>query len=153
MNAPRLALLLVLPLGLVACDQLKGLMGKGDDAGADAAAATTAIAPPATATAPAATETAPPPTATAAPLTPPGPGVKPATPGVPAPGVDAGKPGDAGAPAPAGDAGAPGDAGVPAPRPTLTIPTAIPGFDAGAFKPPPGFPTAIPSGLLPPPPK
>ena len=59
------------------------------------------------------------------------------------------------------DGGKPADAGAvvvtdggktaPTPTPTFVIPTAIPGFDAGGFKPPPGFPTAIPT--FPPPAK
>ena len=105
-----------------------------------APAATDTTAPAATTAAPGAT--------TPAPLNP-TPGVKPLAV------VDGGKPADAGAvtidggvapvPTPAIDGGA-----APAPTPKLTIPTAIPGFDAGAFKPPPGFPTALPSGLIPP---
>ena len=56
------------------------------------------------------------------------------------------------------DAGAAAtDAGkaAPAPTPTFTIPTAIPGFDAGGFKPPAGFPSTIPTTLptFPPPAK
>jgi len=64
-------------------------------------------------------------------------------------------------PVAATDGGKPADAGAvvvtdggktaPTPTPTFVIPTAIPGFDAGGFKPPPGFPTAIPT--FPPPAK
>ncbi|MDB4947267.1 MAG: hypothetical protein JWP97_6801, partial [Labilithrix sp.] len=48
------------------------------------------------------------------------------------------------------DAGAAADGGkaAPVPTPTFQLPTAlptIPGFDAGAFKPPPGFPTTLPT--------
>jgi hypothetical protein len=63
---------------------------------------------------------------------------------------DAGKPvaTDAGAVAADGGKAAP----APAPTPTFTIPTAIPGFDAGGFKPPAGFPSTIPTFPQPPPP-
>ena len=45
--------------------------------------------------------------------------------------------------------------GRPVPTPTFAIPTAIPGFDAGGFKPPAGFPSTIPTTLptFPPPAK
>jgi hypothetical protein len=46
---------------------------------------------------------------------------------------------DGGKTAPAADGGT-----APAPTPTFTIP-AIPGFDAGGFKPPPGFPSTLPT--------
>ena len=136
---------LLAPLALVAagCDLKK-------DGAADAAVvATQPPAPPPTGPAP----VAPPPAVTpvaplgaAAPV-PPG-GAKPAAV------TDGGKPAAAAdAAAPAGDGGKP----VPgtAPTPTLTFPTAIPGFDAGGFKPPPGFPSSIPSTLptFPPPQK
>jgi hypothetical protein len=66
--------------------------------------------------------------------------------------TDGGKPAEAGAAVvDAGDAGKT----APTPTPTFTIPTAIPGFDAGGFKPPAGFPSTIPTTLptFPPPPK
>jgi hypothetical protein len=143
--------LILLPLSLlaynlVACDLLKK---KGaDDGGTDAAVTVepTATAEPAAVDA-AAAATA---TATAAPL-----GHGPTTPTVhPVAIVDAGQAVDAGAaPASVVDAGAAPvavvDAGTapPAPTPTLQIPTAFRRFDAGAFRPPPGFPTALPSGF------
>ena len=112
--------------------------------GADAAPVV--VAPPATTATPPATPEAPPGVAPVAPLG----AVAPGHPGGVKPAGDAGKAADGG---PAADGGktAPGTA----PTPTLTIPTAIPGFDAGAFKPPPGFPSTFPSTLptFPPPPK
>ena len=127
-----------------------GFLGTGCDAlkhndAADAAA----VAPPATPAVPAtpATPATPaPPVTTVAPLggavAPPAGGVHPAG--------DGGKPAaaDAGA---AADGGKPAPGTAPAPTPTFAIPTAIPGFDAGAFKPPPGFPSTIPTFPQPPP--
>ena len=69
-------------------------------------------------------------------------------PGTAKPVTDGGKPVDAGAVV-VTDAGKT----APTPTPTFTIPTAIPGFDAGAFKPPPGFPTTLPTFPPPPPAK
>jgi hypothetical protein len=76
-----------------------------------------------------------------------------ATPAQPAGGVkpavavtDGGKPvavADAGAAPVAADGGK----AAPVPTPTFTIPTAIPGFDAGGFKPPAGFPSTLPTTL------
>jgi hypothetical protein len=72
-----------------------------------------------------------------------------------APGVrpvgDAGRSAEAGA-AVVVDAGT-SDAGkaAPVPTPTFAIPTAFPGFDAGGLKPPPGFPSTLPT--FPPPTK
>jgi hypothetical protein len=114
------------------CDGLKH-----NDADAAAAAPVVAPAVPATTAAPG---TPAPPVTTVAPLG----GAVP----TPAGGVkvtDGGKP-------VATDAGAATDGGkaAPAPTPTFTIPTAIPGFDAGAFKPPPGFPSTIPTFPQPP---
>ncbi len=74
--------------------------------------------------------------------------------------LDGGKPADGGTVAL--DGGKPVDAGAvdggktaPTPTPAFTIPTAIPGFDAGAFKPPAGFPSTLPTTLptFPPPAK
>ena len=120
------------------CDALKH-----NDADAAAVAPVVVPAVPATTAAPA---TPAPPVTTVAPLggaaPPPAGGAK----------LDGGKAvaADGGA---ATDGGAAGDAGkaAPAPTPTFTIPTAIPGFDAGAFKPPPGFPSTIPTFPQPPP--
>lgn len=128
------------PFALTACDALKK-----DDADAavvvPVAPATTAVAPATAATPdPAATPVAPLGGAVA-PTPAAGGTVKPA--GTATAVVDAGKP------AAATDAAAP--APTAAPTPTFTIPTAIPGFDAGAFKPPPGFPSTLPT--FPPPPK
>jgi hypothetical protein len=125
-------------LALAACNLTK-------DGGADAAVAVpppaaTPVAPAAPAADPAAAPTAP-----VAPLggpVTPTPGAKPVA------AVDGGKP--------AADAGVTdGGKAPPAPTPTFAIPTSIPGFDAGAFKPPPGFPTSIPTTLptFPPPAK
>lgn len=143
-----LASLFTLSLALTGCDMLGG---KKDDA--DAAA----VAPVATPTTPAATTAAPgapTPVETSAPLgaTPGQPAVAPAQPGAPA----TAKPADAGAVA-VTDGGVKTDAAAPAatPTPTFAIPTAIPGFDAGGFKPPAGFPSTIPTTLptFPPPQK
>jgi hypothetical protein len=124
---------------LVACD-----FGKKD--AADAAAA--ALAPPPTTAAPTATpgSTDPGPVNTVAALgsTTAAP-VQPGQPGHPVATPDGGARPDAGKTTPAGDGGT-----APAPTPTFTVPT-IPGFDAGGFKPPPGFPTALPT--FPPPPQ
>jgi len=129
----------------LACDALKK-----DNADAAVAAPVVATAAPGTPaeTAPVAPGVAPvaPPLGGAVAPTPAG-GVRPVA------AVDAGKPADAGVAAI--DAG--GDAGktAPVPTPTFAIPTAIPGFDAGGFKPPAGFPSTIPTTLptFPPPPK
>ena len=66
--------------------------------------------------------------------------------------VDGGKAADGGVAAV--DAGGDGGKTAPVPTPTFVIPTAIPGFDAGGFKPPAGFPSTIPTTLptFPPPP-
>jgi hypothetical protein len=95
-----------------------------------ATAATTA----ATTTAPATTDTAPAPLGTTTTTVAP-------TPGHPTVVTDAGKP--------TADAGPAADGGAKPPTPTPTLPT-IPGFDAGGFKPPQGFPSTIPT--WPPPP-
>ena len=123
-----LAVVVVAPFGLFACDGLK------KDA-PDAAVAP--VAPPATPAAPAAPDTGN--AAAATPVAPLGAthpvaagGVKPAS-------ADGGKAGDSGVAA--GDGGK----AAPVPTPTFVIPTAIPGFDAGGFKPPAGFPSTIPS--------
>jgi hypothetical protein len=106
------------------------------------------VAPPVTPAVPATTAapgTPAPPVTTVAPL---GGAV------APAPGAGGVKPaGDAGKPAATAGGAAAADGGktAPAPTPTFTIPTAIPGFDAGAFKPPPGFPSTIPTFPQPPP--
>lgn len=125
----------------VACDALKK---DNADAAVVAPAATTAA--PAIATAPAA-----PVAVGVTPVAPLGGAVAP-TPAAgvkPVAAVDGGKPVDGGA------AAVDGGKTAPTPTPTFAIPTAIPGFDAGGFKPPAGFPTAIPSTLptFPPPPK
>jgi hypothetical protein len=137
MRALRSACLLFASIAAVAaCD----MFGKKDTP--DAAA----VAPPPTTAAPTPTpgSTDPGPVNPVAPL-----GATTATPAVPGHPVAAG---DAAAPkatdagkAPAADGGT-----APAPTPTFVVPT-IPGFDAGGFKPPPGFPTAIPT--FPPPQK
>lgn len=134
-----LAVVVVAPFALFACDGLKK--------DAPDAAAVAPVAPPATPAAPAAPDTGNAAAATpVAPLgghvaTTPAGGVKPAA-------ADGGKPADGGA---AGDGGKP----APVPTPTFAIPTAIPGFDAGGFKPPAGFPSTFPSTLptFPPPAK
>lgn len=129
----------VAPFALTACDGLKK----------DSADAAVVVPVAPATTAPVATAPTPDPgTAPVAPLggavapTPAAGGVKPAVT------ADAGKPAVA-------DAAAPADAGktapAPTPTPTFTFPTAIPGFDAGGFKPPPGFPSTLPT--FPPPPK
>lgn len=150
-----LAVVVAAPFGLTACDALK----KKDDV--DAALP---VAPPVDPAAAAPATAAPTDPGAAAPVTPvaplgavaPGAAPAPAAPAAPAaPGVkpvavDAGK-------VAVVDAGAAKDAGkaAPAPTPTFAIPTAIPGFDAGAFKPPAGFPSTIPTTLptFPPPAK
>ncbi|AKU95884.1 hypothetical protein AKJ09_02548 [Labilithrix luteola] len=121
---------------LAACDLIKK---GGADASADTVAAVVDAAPVVT---PAATVTAAAPAETAAPLAV-APAVTTAAPGAthtaaPVVVADAGKAADAAAPADAGNA-------APVPTPTLQIPTSIPGFDAGAFKPPAGFPTTLPT--------
>ena len=110
---------------------------KKPDGAADAAAATPALNP--NATAPVIDPAAPPP-ATGTPVAP----LNPAAPG--APGV-AVKPATDGGRVVATDAGVAADGGkvAPAPTPVFTFPTAIPGFDAGGFKPPPGLPSTIPT--------
>lgn len=142
-----LASLFTVSLALTGCDALGG---KKD--GADAAA----VAPVPSPTAPATTAAAPgapAPIETSAPLgATPAATVVPGQPGVPA----TAKPADAGAVA-VTDGGVKTDAAAPAatPTPTFAIPTAIPGFDAGGFKPPAGFPSTIPTTLptFPPPQK
>jgi hypothetical protein len=141
---------LALALGaalLPACDQLEKLKNKGADAGsavadADAAGATAVTTPPGT---PLPTAAVP----TVAPVAPLGGGA--------APGPAAVRLADGGALRIDGGAAATVDAGAirapdggvtPAPTPTpggMKVPT-FP-FDAGAFKPPPGFtiPTTIPT--------
>ncbi len=123
------------PFAVTACDGLK-------KDGADAAVVVP-VAPATTAATPATPDPA------ATPVAPLGGGVAP-TPG----GVRPAVAGDAGKPAVAADAAAPADGGkttpTAAPTPTFQIPTAIPGFDASAFKPPPGFPSTLPT--FPPPP-
>jgi hypothetical protein len=134
-----LAVVVLAPFAVAACNLVKK-----DEADAGAVATATASAPATTAAptaTPAATDTS-----TAAPTVAPlgSTPAAPATPGKPGTPV---KPGDGGA-APATDGGKPSPG--TAPTPTLTIPTAIPGFDAGGFKPPPGFPSSLPT--FPPPP-
>lgn len=140
------------PFGLTACDALK----KNDAADAAAVAPVATTAAPATAapTDPAAAAAAAAATTPVAPLggpvatTPAAGGVKPVAV------TDGGKPVEAGA-AVVTDAGVAADGGkvAPAPTPTFQIPTAIPGFDAGGFKPPAGFPSTIPTAFptVPPP--
>lgn len=115
----------------VACDALKK----------DSADAAVVVAPAATTAAAAEPAPAVPVVAPVAPL---------GGPVAPTPGVVKPVAGDAGKPA---DAGAAADAGktAPTPTPVFTIPTAIPGFDAAAFKPPPGFPSTLPTFPPPPP--
>ena len=114
------ARLLLLVLGLAGCDQL---MGKKDgDAGAIVAVAV--VDAGAAPTAPAAT---PAPPSTDVPLL--------GKPGTTPTGTVVVKPTDGGV--------KPTDGGTAPAQPGLVIPT-IPGFDAGGFKPPAGFPTAIP---------
>jgi hypothetical protein len=143
------AVVVVAPFGVIACDALK--KDAAADAGAPAVAPVAETAAPATAAA--ATETAP---AAVAPVAPLGAAV---TPTPAAGGTATVKPvaTDAGGAVVVTDAGAVADAGkaAPAPTPTFQIPTAIPGFDAGAFKPPAGFPSTIPTTFptIPPPPK
>jgi hypothetical protein len=118
-----LALALVV-LSVAACDLIKK-----DEADAAPPVATATATAPVTAAQPTATvPTQPTPVAPLGATT-----ATPATPGHPAV-TDGGKT------APAADGGT-----APAPTPTFVVPTAIPGFDAGGFKPPPGFPTAIPT--------
>jgi hypothetical protein len=139
-----LAVVVAAPFGLFACE------GKRADGGADAAVvvATPAVpvapAAPDTGNAAAATPVAP--LGAAAPVAPAAGGVKPAV------ATDGGKPV---AVADAGPAVTDGGKAAPAPTPTFAIPTAIPGFDAGGFKPPAGFPSTIPTTLptFPPPAK
>jgi len=126
---------------VVACDQLK-------KDSADAAAVAVPPATPVAPAAPAADPNAAAPATGVAPVAPLGGGVvTPVAPGTAKPVTDAGKPADAGAVV-VTDAGTP----TPTPPPAFTFPTAIPGFDAGAFKPPPGFPTTLPTFPPPPPP-
>ncbi len=96
----------------------------------DAAPLTATATAPATAAQPTTAPTEPTPVA---PL-----GATSAHPG--APGAPGTAHADGGKTAPAADGGT-----APAPTPTFTIPTAIPGFDAGGFKPPPGFPSTLPT--------
>jgi hypothetical protein len=121
---------------------------KKADGAPDAAAATPALNP--NATAPVIDPAAPPPP-TGTPVAP----LSPAVPG--APGVAVKPAVTDGGKVVATDAGAAADGGnvAPAPTPVFTIPTAIPGFDAGAFKPPPGLPSTIPTTFptVPPPAK
>ncbi len=139
--APSLALVSSFCLCLCGCDLLK----KADSADAGVAV----IATPQGAAAPVATPpsltTAVPPTTPVAPL-----GAAKASPatGSPRPVVVAGgKPADGG-PAGATEAlAADGGKTAPVPTPVFQIPTAIPGFDAGAFKLPPGFPSTIPTAF------
>jgi hypothetical protein len=121
------------------CDALKH-----NDADAAAAAPVVVPAVPATTAAPG---TPAPPVTTVAPL-----GGAVPTPAGGAKVTDGGKPvaTDGGAATDAGAVTADGGKAAPAPTPTFTIPTAIPGFDAGAFKPPPGFPSTIPTFPQPP---
>jgi len=123
---------------VVACDLLKK-----DSPDAAAVAVPTAVAPVAPAVDPGATA----PATGVVPVAPlGGGGVAPVAPGTGKPISDGGKAADAGAVV-VTDAGK----AAPTPTPTFTIPTSIPGFDAGGFKPPPGFPTALPT--FPPPAK
>jgi len=127
---------------VVACDQLK-------KDSADAAAVAVPPATPVVPVAPAVDPNAAAPATGVAPVAPlGGGGVAPGTaaPGTTKPLTDGGKPADAGAVV-VTDAGKT----APTPTPTFTFPTAIPGFDAGGFKPPPGFPTTLPT--FPPPAK
>lgn len=121
----------------VACDMLN--RGDGADAAADAPIAVTPPIAPTTA-APAVPDTATPAVTPLGGAVAPTPGTKPVAV------VDGGKPADAGAVVIA-DAGTLADGGkaAPVPTPTFTIPTSFPGFDAGAFKPPPGFPSTLPT--------
>lgn len=124
---------------VVACDALKK----------DSADAAVVVAPPATPAAPGAPAVDPGAAAPAtgvAPVAPLGGGVAPVATGTVKPITDGGKPADAGAVV-VTDAGK----AAPTPTPTFQIPTSIPGFDAGGFKPPPGFPTTLPT--FPPPAK
>ena len=133
-----LVVLVVLAPLVVGCDQLKK----------DSSDAAAVAVPPATPVAPAADPNAAAPATGVAPVAPLGGGVvTPVAPGTAKPVTDGGKPVDAGAVV-VTDAGKT----APTPTPTFTIPTAIPGFDAGAFKPPPGFPTTLPTFPPPPPP-
>jgi len=143
-----LASLFTVSLALTGCDMLGG---KKD--GADAAAVAPPVATPTTPAATTAAPGAPTPVETSAPLgATPATAVAPGQPGVPS----TAKPADAGAVA-VTDGGVKTDAAAPAatPTPTFAIPTAIPGFDAGGFKPPAGFPSTIPTTLptFPPPAK
>lgn len=122
-----LAVAVFAPFVVVACNPMK--KDSGVDAAATVTPAATTAAPTAT---PTPTETTPP---TVAPL-------NPGTATTPTPA----HPGTA----PAKPAGDGGKTAPTAPMPTFTIPSAIPGFDAGAFKPPPGFPSTLPT--FPPPP-
>lgn len=119
----------LVPFAIAACDQMK------KDA-ADAAVPVATVPTAATATATAtATDTA-----TAAPTATPltatatvAPTATTTTTAVPTAKTDGGV-------APKPDGGA-----APAATPTFQIPTAIPGFDAGAWKPPAGFPSTLPT--------
>ena len=127
---------------VTACDALKS-------GAADAApVAVTPLATPATPPA-----TAEPPPAAVQPVAPLGQVTPP--PGAGHPGAPGTKPAaaDGGTAIADGGKAAPAAPGVP--TPTFVIPTAIPGFDAGAFKPPAGFPSTIPTTLptFPPPSK
>lgn len=143
-RAPYMLLLTAtLAVPATGCDvvsRLKALAGS-DDAGADADAAAVVVVADDAAVAP--VETAEPVLDASAPAAKVAPVVVRKD--------DAGAPkADAGAPvADAGAAPAPKpDAGIPTPVPTIPIPT-IPGFDAGAWKPPGSF--TIPRGFSTPP--
>ena len=123
-----LAVVVVAPFGLFACD---GLKKDAPDA------APVVVTAPVTPAAPAAPDTGN--AAAATPVAPLGHvATPPAAGGVKPVAADGGKPADAGVAADGGKA-------APVPTPTFVIPTAIPGFDAGGFKPPAGFPSTIPS--------
>lgn len=121
------AAIVLVPFAVAACDQMKK----------DSADAAVPVAVPTAATA-TATDTATA-TATAAPIPTPlattTATVAPTTTAVPTAKADGGV-------APKPDGGA---APTAAPTSTFVIPTAIPGFDAGAWKPPAGFPSTLPT--------